>query len=87
MSRPKIAEGGQIAEQSAPVVSEVAIASLTAEEIAALPAHYRSVITARHFGRRYKVIAEDLGIPLGTVRSRINRARHAILKSRGGRHA
>lgn len=78
----RIAEGGHKPEQSVSVPSEIVIQDLTAEEIAALPTHQRNVVSARHFGRPYKIIASDLGIPLGTVRSRINRARLTILKSR-----
>lgn len=51
----------------------------TLEAIAKLPPDYRDVLT-RHAceGQSYGQIAEDLDLPLGTVMSRINRARIAL---------
>ena len=83
MAQSSSAESANRGQQSGHALSEVVVHDMTAEEIAALPLHQRNVISSRHLGRPYKIIADDLGIPLGTVRSRINRARHTILKRRG----
>ena len=47
--------------------------------IDALPAHYRIAILLRDMeGLSYQEIADILGIPLGTVKSRINFAKHLL---------
>jgi hypothetical protein len=51
-------------------------------EVNALPSHYAAVVRLRCAKKRYTEIAEALSIPVGTVRSRLSRARDAILKSR-----
>ena len=44
-----------------------------------LPEGQRLVVMLRHFGRdRYEEIAEICTMPVGTVRSRVNAARHAL---------
>lgn len=49
--------------------------------IASLPEHYRIVVVLRHQQDfSYEEIAEALGLPLGTVKARIHRAR-ALLKN------
>jgi len=49
------------------------------EAIATLPEHYRIIVILRHQEQRsYEEIADDLGIPLGTVKARIHRARNMI---------
>ena len=56
-----------------------------AEVVAAisdLPAHYRAALTLRHFQQlSYQEVADALGIPLGTVKTHLHRAR-AALKAR-----
>lgn len=56
--------------------------ALTEAEMIALPQHQRDVLAAREGKLRYKQIAETLNVPLGTVRSRINRGRAALEKLR-----
>ncbi len=52
------------------------------ELIQSLPEHYRIVVLLRHQqDLSYEEIAEALGVPLGTVKARIHRAR-ALLKDR-----
>ncbi len=52
------------------------------ELIQSLPEHYRIVVLLRHQqDLSYEEIAEALGVPLGTVKARIPRAR-ALLKAR-----
>lgn len=52
------------------------------ELINSLPEHYRIVVLLRHQqDLSYEEIAEALGVPLGTVKARIHRAR-ALLKDR-----
>jgi RNA polymerase sigma-70 factor (ECF subfamily) len=49
--------------------------------LAALPEHYRLVVILSDIEElRYAEIAEALGIPIGTVRSRLARARGALQK-------
>jgi RNA polymerase sigma-70 factor (ECF subfamily) len=44
--------------------------------LSALTAEHRSVLVLKEIeGRRYETIAEILGVPIGTVRSRLHRAR------------
>ena len=44
-----------------------------------LPEHHRRVLSERYvYGNRYRDIAEDLGIPLGTVKSRMHVAVQAL---------
>jgi RNA polymerase sigma-70 factor (ECF subfamily) len=57
-------------------------AGLLRSALAALPAHYREVIVLCEMEEMsYQQAAESLGCPLGTVRSRLNRAR-ALLTDR-----
>jgi RNA polymerase sigma-70 factor (ECF subfamily) len=50
--------------------------------IAALPAHYRDVVVAVDVvGLPYTVAAEELGIPVGTVMSRLHRARQGVAEA------
>ena len=47
--------------------------------ISTLPEHYRIIVILRHQEQMsYEEIADDLGIPLGTVKARIHRARNMI---------
>jgi len=49
------------------------------EAISTLPEHYRIIVILRHQEQMsYEEIAGDLGIPLGTVKARIHRARNMI---------
>lgn len=52
------------------------------EALAAMPEPYRATFALRELdGRDYDQIAGDLGVPVGTVRSRLNRAR-SMLRAR-----
>ena len=54
---------------------------LVREAIEKLPEHYRRVIVMRHQEERsYEEIAQILGVPLGTVKARIFRARELLKK-------
>lgn len=56
------------------------------EAIATLPEHYRIIVILRHQEQlSYDEIAENLGIPLGTVKARIHRARNMIKDFFAGR--
>lgn len=49
------------------------------EAISTLPEHYRIIVILRHQEQMsYEEISDDLGIPLGTVKARIHRARKMI---------
>jgi RNA polymerase sigma-70 factor (ECF subfamily) len=49
------------------------------EAIAALPVDFREVVVLRELeGLSYKEISQVTGIPLGTVMSRLARARHQL---------
>jgi len=62
--------------------------ALVWEGLGRLPADMRMVIILRDLqGRSYEEIAESLGLPLGTVKSRVNRARlqlAQVLRDRRG---
>ena len=52
------------------------------EALAALPSEYRHVLLLRHQGeRRYDEIARITGLPIGTVKNRIFRAREMLRKA------
>ncbi|MBN1164093.1 MAG: sigma-70 family RNA polymerase sigma factor [Candidatus Krumholzibacteriota bacterium] len=57
------------------------------QAVGALPEHYRIIVILRHQEQlSYEEISDNLGIPLGTVKARIHRARNMIkeyFKSRG----
>jgi RNA polymerase sigma-W factor len=49
------------------------------DAISRLPEHYRIIVVLRHQEQMsYEEIADNLGIPLGTVKARIHRARNMI---------
>jgi RNA polymerase sigma-70 factor (ECF subfamily) len=87
-----IAEPGSTEERTIDVVDPGLmpdeVTSHAEEEVRAsdlinsLPEHYRIVVLLRHQqDLSYEEIAEALGVPLGTVKARIHRAR-ALLKDR-----
>ncbi len=52
---------------------------LVREALAALPEDYRTALLLKEMeGFRYEEIAEIVGVPIGTVRSRIHRARNEL---------
>jgi RNA polymerase sigma factor (sigma-70 family) len=70
---------------SAPSVDEAIASEALPDDVsgalAALPPDYRAtVVLCDVVGLRYEEIAEELGVPVGTVRSRIHRGR-ALLRS------
>lgn len=48
----------------------------------ALPDHWQALLQSALRGTRYEQLALDFNIPIGTVRSRLNRARNFIDKHR-----
>lgn len=58
--------------------------SPTVAEINALPSHQAAVVRLRCAKKRYGEIAQALGLPKGTVRSRLSRARDALARIRAG---
>ncbi len=51
------------------------------EALALLPEHYRIIVVLRHQEQlSYEEISDTLGIPLGTVKARIHRARNMIVE-------
>lgn len=56
--------------------------NITPEELERLPKDQRAVLECFLAGNAYQKIAVDLDIPLGTVRSRLNRARSKIIVRR-----
>lgn len=54
----------------------------TAEELRLLPKHAREVLQHLYDGKHYDQIADAVGLPVGTVKSRISRARARVLAIR-----
>ncbi len=70
---------GDPAESQLDEVANRELGSQIEAAIASLRPEYRSCIILRHIeGRPYEEIAEILGLPLGTVKTYIHRARHEL---------
>lgn len=49
------------------------------QALSRLPPHYRRVLMLYYFeGKSYQAVAELLGLPLGTVKTHLNRARKRL---------
>jgi RNA polymerase sigma-70 factor (ECF subfamily) len=69
--------------RTSPIVEEAVAAGelhdVVQEALVKLPPEYREAVVLRDLeGRSYDEIAEIVGIPAGTVRSRIHRGREAL---------
>jgi RNA polymerase sigma-70 factor (ECF subfamily) len=69
---------------------EIALFKADAEQVqralARLPAHFREVIVLREINQmNYRDIAEIIGVPIGTVMSRLSRARQLLIALLGDR--
>lgn len=60
----------------------VDIGAVTDDELLSLEPHHREPLVRLASGESYAQIAEALHRPVGTVRSRLNRARARLLKLR-----
>lgn len=67
-------------------MTRVVMVAPTTQELQQLTVEHHNVLSALYSGLKYQGIAEALNIPLGTVRSRINRARGALaaLRAKAG---
>ncbi|MCX5410972.1 RNA polymerase sigma factor [Streptomyces sp. NBC_00059] len=78
-------DGEPLADRVAARVSAEGIRSELARALAALPARYRDVLLVVAWGDLdYAEAAEALGVPVGTVRSRLHRARKKLREALGG---
>lgn len=67
------------AEEPAGLVEQRERQAIVQAAIGQLPEDYRAIIVLYDIrGLSYQEISEVLGVPLGTVKSRLNRARHAL---------
>jgi len=74
MTMPKTAK-------AAPITTE-SLGTITEAEILALPHRFRDLMTLAISGKKYHEIADEKRLPIGTVRSRLSRAKGHILKRR-----
>lgn len=75
---PERADSGPGPEQTAIALDEAARLRAAIE---ALPEKYRTVITLYHLqGKQYEEIAEVLGLPMGTVKTHLFRAKEQLRK-------
>lgn len=79
------AEGEPLADRVAAKVSAESTRGRLAGALAALPARHRDVLLLIAWGDLdYAEAAEALGVPVGTVRSRLHRARTGLRRELGG---
>lgn len=75
VTREVAAAGGDPQE----IYADLELKSLVRDVLKLLPAEYRAVLVLRELqGYSYEEIASVLGVSLGTVKSRLNRARQAM---------
>jgi len=80
---PERADSGPGPEQTAIALDEAARLRAAIE---ALPEKYRTVITLYHLqGKQYEEIAEVLGLPMGTVKTHLFRAKEQLRRLLGAR--
>lgn len=83
--RPRVAEGG--AEQSVEPLEEALLSWQVEEAMRRIGADHRRVIVETYYrGRPYAEVAEELGVPEGTVKSRVYyglRALRVVLEEMG----
>jgi RNA polymerase sigma-70 factor (ECF subfamily) len=80
---PERADSGPGPEQTAIALDEAARLRAAIE---ALPEKYRTVITLYHLqGKQYEEIAEVLGLPMGTVKTHLFRAKDQLRRLLGAR--
>lgn len=78
-------DGEPMADRVAARVSAEGLRTELAGALAALPARYRDVLLVVAWGDLdYAEAAEALGVPVGTVRSRLHRARKKLREALGG---
>ncbi len=85
----KDAAGELPADRDAPEAADSAVRSERAERlnyaILALKPEYRAILALHYYeGLSYERIAEDLSLPLGTVKNRLFRAREHLARALGG---
>jgi RNA polymerase sigma-70 factor (ECF subfamily) len=84
-ARPRVAEGG--IEPSVEPLDEALVAWQVEEAMRRLGEDHRRVLIETHFrGRPYAEVAEELGVPEGTVKSRVYyglRAMRVVLEEMG----
>lgn len=64
------------------IMTMASLGDVTEAEILRLPQRFRALVQLALGGNKYREIASALNLPLGTVRSRLNRAKVRILRGR-----
>ena len=78
----------RVVDRSRPVDDEIADRTDIDAALGTLPVEYRAAVVLRDLaGLDYADIAETLGVPIGTVRSRIARGRAALADRMAGNQA
>ncbi len=86
--RPEAPSGDDLPEAPVPDPSDAAVQGIEVQRaLLRVPADFRIVLVLHDVqGHPYEAIAEMLGVPVGTVKSRLHRGRVVLGRALGGEH-